>query len=87
MTTSTDLPTLAERTASADVVELTKCLYKVPEAMRLLSLSRTAVYEQMRAGRLRFVKEGRATRIPAAAIRNYVALLEKEAEAHRGETA
>jgi excisionase family DNA binding protein len=73
--------------ASTNIVELSKYLYKVSEAMQLLSMSRSAIYEQMRAGRLRFVKQGRATLIAAAAIRNYVALLEQEAEVQRGETA
>jgi excisionase family DNA binding protein len=70
-----------------DVIELTKFLYKIPEAMLLLSLSRSVIYEQIRAGRLRFVKQGRATLVPASAIREYVALLEREAEVHYGETA
>lgn len=55
-------------------------LYQVTDAMRLLSLSRTVIYELIRSGRLRSVKEGRARRIPAAAIRDYIALLEEEAE-------
>ncbi|MFE1357479.1 helix-turn-helix domain-containing protein [Streptomyces harbinensis] len=54
-------------------------LYRVPDAVRLLSLSRTVVYDLIRTGRLRTVCEGRARRIPASAIRDYVALLEKEA--------
>ncbi|MEU3642901.1 helix-turn-helix domain-containing protein [Lentzea sp. NPDC034063] len=70
-----------------DVIELTKFLYKIPEAMLLLSLSRSVIYEQIRAGRLRFVKQGRATLVPASAIRDYVALLEQEAEVLYGETA
>lgn len=37
------------------------------------------IYELIRAGRLRSVKQGRARRIPAAAIRDYIALLEREA--------
>jgi excisionase family DNA binding protein len=55
-------------------------LYDVPEVMMLLHLSRTVIYELIRCGRLRSVKEGRARRIPAAAIRDYIALLEGEAE-------
>lgn len=58
-------------------------LYRVPQAMRLLKLSRTVIYEQMRAGRLRSVRQGRARLIPAAAIRDYIALLERESEAAR----
>jgi excisionase family DNA binding protein len=54
-------------------------LYRVEDAMRLLSMSRTVIFEQIRTGRLRSVKQGRARLIPASAIREYVALLEKEA--------
>ena len=60
-----------------------KALYRVPEAMRLLSLSRSVIYNQIRVGRLRSVKEGSARLIPADAIADYVALLEAEAEARR----
>ena len=60
-----------------------KALYRVPEAMRLLSLSRSVIYNQIRVGRLRSVKEGSARLIPADAIADYVALLEAEAEANR----
>lgn len=56
-----------------------KALYRIPEAMALLNLSRTVIYEQIRAGRLRTVKQGRARRVPEAAIAEYVALLEREA--------
>jgi len=57
----------------------TKTLYRVPEVMRLLSMSRTTIYQQLRTGRLRSVQEGRARLIPASAIDEYVALLEREA--------
>ena len=60
-----------------------KALYRVPEAMRLLSLSRSVIYNQIRTGRLRSVKEGTTRLIPAEAIAEYVALLEAEAEASR----
>jgi hypothetical protein len=43
-------------------------------------MSRTVLYEQLRTGRLRSVGEGRARRIPAAAIDDYVTLLEREAQ-------
>jgi excisionase family DNA binding protein len=56
-----------------------RALYNVREAMALLNLSRTVIYELIRAGRLRAVKEGTARRVPAAAIAEYVALLEREA--------
>jgi excisionase family DNA binding protein len=58
-----------------------KDLYCVREAMDKLSLGRSALYEQMKAGRLRFVKVGRARRIPATALADFVALLEREMEA------
>ena len=40
-------------------------LYEVPDVMRMLRLSRTVVYELIRSGRLRSVKQGRARRISA----------------------
>ena len=55
-------------------------LYEVPDVMRMLRLSRTVVYKLIRSGRLRSVKQGRARRISATAIRDYIALLESEAE-------
>lgn len=58
---------------------LVPVLYRVPEAMALLRMSRTVIYELIRAGRLRTVKEGTARRIPAAAITEYLALLDCEA--------
>ncbi len=60
-----------------------KALYRIPEAMRLLSLSRSVIYKQIRSGRLRSVKEGTTRLIPADAIADYIALLEEEAEASR----
>lgn len=54
-------------------------LYEVPEVMQMLRMGRTVIYELIRSGRLRSVKEGRARRIPAAAVREYIALLEQEA--------
>lgn len=56
-----------------------KQLYRVPEAMHILSLSRGAVYELLRTGRLRSVKQGAARLVPANAITDYIALLEQEA--------
>jgi excisionase family DNA binding protein len=57
-------------------------LYRVTEVMALLSLSRSVIYELIRSGRLRSVREGRARLIPAAAIADYIALLTREAEEH-----
>lgn len=57
-----------------------KQLYGVKDAMVALSLGRTAIYEQIRSGRLRSVTEGRRRLIPASAIVEYIALLEREAQ-------
>jgi excisionase family DNA binding protein len=48
--------------------------------MVVLSMSRGAIYQEMRSGRLRSVKRGRSRLISAAAIADYVALLEHEAQ-------
>ena len=58
-------------------------LYRVKDAMQMLNLSRTVIYEQLRTGRLRSVQQGRARLIPATAIADYIALLEAEAGAER----
>ncbi len=54
-------------------------LYRVCDVTALLNLSRTVVYDLLRTGRLRSVKEGRTRLIPASAVREYLALLEEEA--------
>lgn len=65
--------------ASTRAVAAGTQLYRVTDAMLILSMSRSVIYEQLRSGRLRSVRQGRARRIPAAAIAEYVALLEREA--------
>ncbi|MFE0696606.1 helix-turn-helix domain-containing protein [Streptomyces sp. NPDC058869] len=60
-----------------------QALYRVPDAVRLLGLSRSVVYDLIRVGRLRTVKEGRTRLVPASAIADYVALLEREAGAEQ----
>lgn len=78
MTATTDqLPPTPTPTGRDDMTG--KQLYRVPEAMAILSLGRSAIYEQLRSGRLRSVHEGRTRLVPAAAITDYVALLEREA--------
>ena len=57
-----------------------KALYRIPEAMLLLSLSRSVIYELIRSGRLHAVKEGRTRLIPQSAIIEYVTLLERESK-------
>jgi excisionase family DNA binding protein len=46
----------------------TRALYTVAEAVVLLSMSRSQVYELIRLGRLGTVSEGRSRRVPADAI-------------------
>ena len=58
-----------------------KQLYRVRDAMVVLSMSRSVIYEQLRSGRLRSVTQGRSRLIPASAIAEYIKLLESEAEA------
>ena len=55
-------------------------LYRIPEAMVLLSMSRSVIYEQIRAGRLKTVTQGRTRLVPASAINAYVDLLMSESE-------
>jgi excisionase family DNA binding protein len=56
-------------------------LYRVTEAMTVLSMSRSVIYDEIRSGRLRSVKRGRSRLISASAIADYIALLEQEAGA------
>ena len=72
---------VAEMTTPVPSAVPPRHLYKVPDAMRLLSMSRSVIYEQMRAGRLKFVKLGRSTLIPAVAIAEYVEMLMNESGA------
>lgn len=60
-------------------------LYTVSDAARLLRFSRAFIYRQIKAGRLRTVKEGAATRITVAALADYVSLLEAEAYVSDGQ--
>lgn len=56
-----------------------RALYRVEEAVVLLSLSRSQLYELIRCGRLHSVTEGRTRLIPAEAISDYVSMLVSEA--------
>lgn len=64
--------------AATDATTTRRALYRIPEAMQLLSLSRSVIYEQIRAGRLRTVKQGRTRLVSESAIADYIALLERE---------
>jgi excisionase family DNA binding protein len=54
-------------------------MYRISTVVKLTGLSRSVIYEQIRAGRLPTVKQGRATLVTAAALTDYVKLLEHEA--------
>ena len=66
---------MADRTVAVPV----RALYAIPEAMVLLSLSRTQIYELIRSDRLLTMTQGRRRLVPAEAISAYVALLLSEA--------
>jgi hypothetical protein len=57
-----------------------RALYSIVDTMALLSMSRSVLYEQIRAGRLQTVHQGRRCYVTAAGIQRYVALLESEAD-------
>jgi hypothetical protein len=56
-----------------------RALYTIPDVIALLSMSRSVIYEQIRAGRLEVVHQGRRCYVTAAALERYVTLLEFEA--------
>ena len=52
--------------------EVSPLPYRVDEAASALRLSRSLVYELIRCGRLRSVKQGRRRLVPASALIEYV---------------
>jgi len=54
-------------------MEQRKLAYKIPEAARMLSLSRTLLYELMARGELQSVKIGRSRRITEASLMEFLA--------------
>lgn len=56
-------------------------MYRIREVVKLTGLSRSTIYEQIKDGRLSAVKQGRATRVTADALNDYVKLLKREREA------
>lgn len=69
------------------VLDARSCLYDVPEAMALLSLSRTQIYELIRSRRLVTVTQGRRRLVPADSISEYVQLLLRESGGDDGRAA
>jgi excisionase family DNA binding protein len=61
-------------------------MYRIPQVMKMLGLSRSVIFEQLRTGRLRSVRQGRTRLVPADAVDDYVDLLKREAAAERGES-
>ena len=59
-------------TVKSDVVPL---MYRVDEASAALRLSRSSVYELIRSGQLRSVKQGRRRLVPVTALADSVASL------------
>ena len=53
-----------------------RLLLRVDEAARVLGVSRATLYRLVAAGRLRAVRVGRATRIPARELERFVRELE-----------
>ena len=93
MTTNTDAPrpngarpAMTATASTAPSGDDSPRLHRIPDAMRLLGMGRTKLYEQISEGRLRSVHQGRACLIPSTAIADYIALLERE-EAERRATA
>jgi excisionase family DNA binding protein len=62
-----------ERTESRQEQMVEPLLVRVEEAARILSLSRSTIYEMMDAGEIPSVRRGTARRIPVAALREWVA--------------
>ena len=62
-----------------DTSQPLRALYDVTEAMALLNLSRSQIYELIRSDRLLSVTVGRRRLVPAESITTYVALLMSEA--------
>lgn len=54
-----------------------RLLVPVKEAMDMLSMSRTTLYQRLQQGRLRSVKDGRSRLIVVASIHAYVRALEE----------
>jgi len=65
---------VANSSVGAEVVPAV--LYGVDEAASALRLSRSLIYELIRSGRLRSVKQGRRRLVPVSALYEYVASLD-----------
>ena len=59
-----------------DIADVSAVLYGVEEAAAALRLSRSVLYELIRSGQQRTVKQGRRRLVPVSALADYVASLE-----------
>jgi hypothetical protein len=75
--------TTATRQLAAPAALNDLCLYTIAEVQAMFRMGRSVIFDELRDGRIRSVTRGRSRRITAAAIREYIALLEREAEASR----
>ena len=64
------------------VLDRPRVLYRVEEAAELLSLSRDRVYQLIRSNQLRSVQVGKARRVPARSLDEYVARLMRGSAGH-----
>jgi excisionase family DNA binding protein len=71
-TTGRKMMIMPRVTVKSEVVPL---MYRVDEAATALRLSRSSVYELIRSGQLRTVKQGRRRLVPVTALAEYVASL------------
>lgn len=67
--------------SDSNTLQIPPVLYRVEEAAEALRLSRTAVYDLIRAGDLRTVKIGRRRLVPIQALSEWVASLAEEGAA------
>lgn len=58
-----------------------KLAYTVQEAMAAIGLGRTRFYKEVKLGRLKTVKAGRRTLVPAAALEDWLRILQSATEA------
>lgn len=61
--------------------QLPKLALSIPEFCRAAGIGRSRAYEEIRAGRLRIVKCGRRTLIPADALHDWLKALQAAVEA------
>lgn len=61
--------------------------YTIPQVCEAVNTSRSLLYQEIQAGRLRILKIGRKTLVTDAALREWVDLLEFNTQKKRAESA